>query len=86
MDNTRFELYWFSADNDDLVGEADLPEVTPENVREWFFLSENEPLTDSFIVRASQRQYIASHVKEEIDLNKYDYFLECFEKSFTDGS
>jgi hypothetical protein len=79
MENdTTFGLYWFSASDDELVGEVDLPEVTPENVREWFFLSENTPLTDSFIVRASQRQHIARFVKEEIDLNKYDYFLECF--------
>ena len=77
--NTTFGLSWFSAINDELVGEVDLPNVTPENVREWFFLSENDALTDSFIVRASQRQHIAKLIEEVIDLNCYDYFLECYQ-------
>jgi hypothetical protein len=75
---TTFSLYWFSAESDDLVGEVDLPDLTAGEVRTWFCLPEDEPLTDSYVVRASQRRHLARLVREELDLNAYDYFLECF--------
>jgi hypothetical protein len=75
---TKFALYWFDAEGDELVGEENLPGLTPKQVREWFFLTDDVPLTDSFIVRASQRRHLAEMTKRKIDLNKYDYFLECF--------
>jgi len=75
----KFGLSWFSADNDDLVGEVDLPTANPKDIRDWFFLPENESLTDCYIVRASQRKHLLKLVTNTIDLNNYDYFLECFQ-------
>jgi hypothetical protein len=75
----QYTLSWFAADADELVGEESLPDMTAEQVAEWFYLPESDSLMDSYIVRASQRQHLSKVSKHKIDLNRFDYFLECFQ-------
>jgi hypothetical protein len=72
-----YKLLWFDAPGEDLAGEETLP-ITDEQVREWFWLCEEEnPVGGSHIVRASQRAKLQPVAKHEIDLNKWDYFVEA---------
>ena len=75
----RYALSWFAVEGDEVVGEEPLPDVTAEQVAEWFYLPEGDSLMDSYIVRASQRQHLSKLTKHKIDLNRFDYFLECFQ-------
>ncbi len=72
----KYVLFWFSAKGDELVGEESLPNVTAEQVAEWFFLPDGDSLMDAYIVRASQRLYLSKLAKHKINLNKFDYFVE----------
>lgn len=71
----EFFLTWFSADEDDLIGEEKISDLTQEQAREWFWLLDDD-FVDCCVVTASQRVNIQQLVKHEIDLNKYDYFVE----------
>lgn len=69
-----FQLEWFSATNDKLVGEERL-DVTEKQIRKWFYIMANDSNVDGLIVRASQRKQLQALVKHQIDLNKHDYFV-----------
>ena len=80
----HWELSWFEADGDDLVGEAELPnEITDEDIQRLFFYEEGdqEVLEYEHIVRASQRERLNEWLGgvHNIDLNKYDYFVGAVE-------
>jgi len=73
----EFFLMWYSSepDEDHLIGEEKIPSITEAQMREWFWLQEDQYF-GSQIVRASQMRHLQPLVKHQIDLNKYDYFVE----------
>jgi hypothetical protein len=69
-----FYLTWFAAEGDEFVGEEKLSSLTPAKVKKWFWL--NDTHFGCLIVRASQRHHLQKLTQHQIDLNKYDYFVE----------
>ena len=76
QEKAAFFLMWYSAeDNEDhLVGEEKLS-LDEAQLRKWFWIQGND-FFGCEIVRASQLKQLQPFVKHQIDLNKYDYFVE----------
>jgi hypothetical protein len=75
--NGIYCLCWYSPKDEKIVGFEDMPKLTSKKVRKWFSLSDDDPGIYPYVVTASERQHLAKIVKTNIDLNQYDYFVEC---------
>lgn len=71
----RYALAWYSVADDSLVGEEDV-QLTRDAVREWFYLSEDDPAVECYDVTASQRVHLNDLVSHVINLNEHCYQLE----------
>lgn len=80
MAAAHWELTWFEAEGDDQAGGVVLdPDFTLIDIQRMFFLQEADQADGCLIVRASQRKELQDMIgnAHEIDLNKYDYFVEA---------
>ncbi len=71
----NYALAWYSIEDKTLVDEVPL-KLSPDQVRKWFYLAEDDPAIYCYDVTASQRKHLMKLLEVEIDLNEYDYQLE----------
>lgn len=76
---TRAEahLKYFDKQTFEFVGEVELVEVQDRYLKKIFGLHEGDPLLKSYSVGTNQKRYMERLSGMEIDLGKYDYFMEC---------
>lgn len=79
--NIAYSLSWFLKNGESLVGEEDV-ECTPDEVRKWFGLPEGDPACFCYDVSPVQVPMIQSRIRHKINLEQYDYSLECYNPSF----
>ena len=71
----KWVLCWYQAEGDGFVGQVDLNLSTNE-IKKIFYIQEEKDAYGCNIVRASQKIHLQKVVDYEIDLNKFDYFVE----------
>lgn len=75
--NIRRIMRWFEKDGDELFGECELKGIKVSELQERFNQYSSELMYDSYPVREEHVQFLQQYCKDEIDLNLYDYFVEC---------
>ncbi|GCA71872.1 hypothetical protein MiYa_03415 [Microcystis aeruginosa NIES-2519] len=72
-------LVWFNKDNDDYVGEYTLNILDINELKKIFNVTDSdEQMINCYPVFVEQASYLESLLNIEIDLEKYDYFVECY--------
>jgi hypothetical protein len=70
-------LRWYEKDpKDALVGDMVL-EVKLRDLRKWFDLADSDDMIECYPVNSTQARLLSGAAKVKIDLDKYDYFVEC---------
>ena len=78
MENVRRVVCWFEKDpGDALVGEADLLNITLSMLQTLFGVPAENPMYDCWPVRSEHLEGLTPHVSVEIDLDRYDYFVDA---------
>lgn len=71
-------LRWFDKEGDNFVGETTITNVSLERLQKLFGISANNPMYDCYLVESSEQiNYLQKILNVELDLNSYEYFVEC---------
>jgi len=70
-------LRWYEKNGDRLVGEAVLNTVKLPELQMLFHEPLNNLMVDSYPVSMSQVDQLQSAIAQPINLNAYDYYIEC---------
>ncbi len=73
----RRVLRMYEKDGEKVVGEYELQGVNVAVLRQLFGESADNPMYDCYPVAGSQAEYFENIIKERIDAQLYDYFVEC---------
>ena len=74
-------LCWFPKDGEIMIGEENIS-CSPENVRQWFGLPDGDQACFCYNVTPAQVPIIQEFVKHVINLEQYDYSLDCYDPSY----
>lgn len=79
-------LRWFEKDpSDNFVGETQLLGLSLPALQSVFGVEAENLMFDSWSVEDAHLEFLAKHVDVEIDLSKFDYFVEADASTPTDG-
>jgi len=70
-------LKYFDKQYFEFVGEIELLDVQDRYLKKIFGLDDQDPLLQSYSVTVKQKKYMERLSGLEIDLDKYNYFMEC---------
>ncbi len=70
-------LKYFDKQTFEFVSEVELLDVQDRYLKKIFGLDEGDPLLKSYSVGTKQKKYMERLSGLEINLGKYDYFMEC---------
>jgi hypothetical protein len=77
---------YFSRDNDQLVGEYRLFGIDLPTLQALFGGEPEDPMYDVWPVGSIEAEVLRNHVAGAIDLERYDYHLECYTSEGESGS
>lgn len=75
----RYVLEWFSPKSEVIVGETQLRTMTKKKIRRLFSLPEDDFAMSTYTVTVEQRQKLIESFGVRINLNKYAYYVSCYE-------
>ncbi len=70
-------LRWYEKEGDRLIGEAVLDALKLTELQQLFQESTDNLMVDSYPVSVAQVERLQREVAAPIDINAYDYYLEC---------
>ncbi|MEE3719417.1 hypothetical protein V2H45_21985 [Tumidithrix elongata RA019] len=70
-------LRWYKKQGDVLVGQKILDSVSLSDLQKIFGEPENDLMIENYQVTEDEAQHLQRKLNQPIDLNSYDYFLEC---------
>jgi hypothetical protein len=70
-------LRWYEKNGDRLVGETILDSLDLPELQKLFQESADNPMVDSYPIYVEQAARLQSKIEEPINLNAYDFYLEC---------
>ena len=70
-------LKYFDKETFEFVDEISLVDIKDKYLKKIFELEDRDPLLQSYLVTAKQKKYMERLSGLEIDLDQYDYFMEC---------
>jgi hypothetical protein len=74
-------LYWFPKIDEIAIGEEDV-DCSPEDVIKWFGLNDNDHAYFCYDITLLQVPILQKYVKHIINLEQYDYSLDCYDPSY----
>jgi len=76
--NIKRVLRWYQKNpGDELVGEAEMQEVSLTDLQKLFEIQLDDPMYECYPVTQKHIEYLRQHIDAEIDITKHDYFVEC---------
>lgn len=69
-------LRGYEKDGDELVIEIELPPLDIAYLQDLFGMPRDNPMFDAYEVGSKQKAELQKHIQKEIDLDKYEFFLE----------
>ncbi len=75
--NPMPQIKYFDKRTFDFVGEADLMDVHVRYFKKIFGLTNNDPMLKSYPITNVQKKYMERLSGLELDLDKFDNFMEC---------
>ena len=73
-------LQAYQKEGDAFVAEWPLKDISINTLHNLFQQPQDDPMYDSYPVSKQQLKALQSHTDHPIDLQKYDYFVECYAK------
>lgn len=71
-------LRWFEKEGDELIGEKKIDNISLESLQKLFGIDSENPMYDCYPVEsAEQINYLQNLVNFDLDIESYDYFIEC---------
>jgi hypothetical protein len=70
-------LRWYEKQGDVLVGQKILDSMSLSDLQDIFGEPKNDLMIENYQVAESEAKYFERKLNQPIDLNAYDYFLEC---------
>ncbi len=70
-------LDYYEKNSDDLAGQLPLEGVELAFLQELFGMTRDDPMFEVFPVNSLQVEALRPYVSGEIDLDRYDYYLDC---------
>jgi len=70
-------IRWYEKKGDRLAGETTLENASLSELQTLFNQSSDDPMYDCYPVLPSHVSYLEQRLNRLIDLNQYDFFLEC---------
>lgn len=80
MQNISLELAWYEKEGDQFVGASILKGINLAELRKLFNLPPKDPMTYIYPVREIHVSFLQKFLNVEIELKKYDYFIESVAK------
>ncbi len=74
---TTWVLHAYQKDGDDLVEESPLAGIDLAVLQDLFGEPQDNPMYDAYPVRQAQAKRLQSYTGRTLDLQAYDYFVEC---------
>jgi len=71
-------LHAYQKEGDALVDEWPLPGINAATLQDLFEQSQDNPMYDGYLVGEAQAGHLQAYVDHTIDLQAYDYFVECY--------
>ncbi|MCL1472002.1 DUF7683 domain-containing protein [Argonema antarcticum] len=68
---------WYDKNGDKLVGQSTLQDIKLSDIQDIFGESKDNPMYDCYPVNAFHVNQLKKFVEDEIDIDYYDYFVEC---------
>lgn len=69
---------YFDKDSEEMVGEYPLVGIDLPALQALFGVEPEDPMYDVWPVGPAELAVLRNHVAGEIDLERYDYYLECY--------
>ena len=66
---------WGLKEEETIVGDEEVKGILREELQRALKLSNEHPVTGSFSINASQKEFFQRYLKHEMDFEKYDYYL-----------
>jgi glycyl-tRNA synthetase alpha subunit len=70
-------LRWYKKQGDVLVGQKILDSISLSDLQEIFGEPENDLMIENYQVTEDEAKHLQRKLNQPIELNSYDYFLEC---------
>lgn len=70
------KLRGYEKNGDALILEIKLPPLDISYLQNLFGIDKDNPMYDAYEVHEKQKIVLEKYITEEIDLDRYDYFLE----------
>jgi hypothetical protein len=70
------EVSWYEKQGDNFVGSESMSEEIFSEIKKLLNLHESESITDAYPVSPPLAIFLVQHLKHQIDINKFDYFIE----------
>ena len=70
-------IRWYEKKGDQLVGELSLPNISLTELQELFHESPDDLMFECYLISDQQANYFQQKINQKLDLDSYDYFLDC---------
>ena len=70
-------IRWYEKEGDQLVGELPLPNIRLTELQELFQESPDNLMFECYVISPRQADYFQQKLKQKLDLDDYDYFIDC---------
>lgn len=70
-------IRWYEKEGDQLVGELSLPNISLTELQELFHESPDDLMFECYLISDQQANYFQQKINQKLDLDSYDYFLDC---------
>jgi hypothetical protein len=70
-------IRWYEKEGDQLVGELSLPNIRLTELQELFNESPDDLMFECYLISDQQANYFQQKINQKLDLDSYDYFLDC---------
>lgn len=71
-------LHAYQKEGDALVDEWPLPGINAATLQDLFEQPRDNPMYDGYLVEEAQAERLQPYLTAPIDLQAYDYFVECY--------
>jgi len=74
-----YSLCWYQKDGDEFIDQSDLNNLTAQQVTDLFGLKNAQKAHTCWEVTESHKAELKKFTRKKIDLDKYEYYVECFQ-------
>ena len=70
-------IRWYEKEGNQLIGELSLPNIELAELQKLFQENPNNLMFEGYAIGPRQADYFQQKVKQKLNLDEYDYFIDC---------